>query len=141
MQIRALPPDVKPAPVLVRAGAGFISADREIQVLPVPVGLIRFDAWPADFFRQQSGNRQRVIAHQFGVQTPAALGCQFAIERIALLNFFRENRGLLVGVAVGDQADHMFHVPAVVHEFAGQPVQQRLVEGHFALRAKIVHDA
>src|SRR6185369_11972922 len=55
MQERALPPRVKSTTILVRSLAGFVSARRKIQVLPVTVGLIRFRARAADAWIEQAG--------------------------------------------------------------------------------------
>src|ERR1035438_5153421 len=110
VQIRALPPDVEPATILIRAHAGVVAAHREIQVLPVAVRLIGFDAWAAYLLHQQAGNRQRIVPHQFGIQPPPALHGKLAIERVAGAQLLRRDGSLLIAIAADNEANHVFDV-------------------------------
>ena len=95
-------------------------------------------AGAADFRNEQTGDDEGIVPHEFGFNAPAALTGQLAVVGVAGAQVPRRGRDLPVGVAVDDEADHVLHVPAAVHEFAGQPVEKFGVHRRLALHAKIV---
>ena len=95
---------------------GQVLPRREVEVLPVTVGLVGIHAGAADLRDEQTADGQGVIAYLLGFQPAAALAGQFAVVRIARSGLRRGLRDLPVGLAGDDQADHVLDIPAAVHE-------------------------
>ena len=88
MHVGALPPGVEAAPPLVFPVLFSPLTGWEIQVLPIAGGLIGLHAGAADGPNEQSGNRQRIVAHELRVQAEAGLPGEFAVVRVALRSSF-----------------------------------------------------
>ena len=83
MRESSLPPHVQATAVFALPLIRHIFAHREIQVLPIACGLIRFHARSADLLRQQAADFECVIAHELGIQSKAALPHRLAIQNFA----------------------------------------------------------
>src|SRR6185503_12044361 len=44
------------------------------------------------------------------------------------------------GLASDDDSHHVLHVPPAVHEFAGKPIEKRLIRRRLTLRAKVIEN-
>src|SRR5687767_14992242 len=106
MDVGALPPGVKTAAVLVVVAAGLVSPRWEIEVFPVAVGLIGARARAADFFNEQTGHGEGVIADEFGFEAPFGLRREQAVVRVASAGVGGHFGTLFVGIAGDDEADH-----------------------------------
>ena len=89
VQEGALPEGVDAAAVEIVAAAGRVLALGEVERRQVSVRLIRLDARSAELLHQQSGDRERDVAHDFGIHAEAALARQQAIVGIALVELRR----------------------------------------------------
>ena len=123
MQETALPPDIEPATILGVVLVGHVFTHGEVEVLPVTVRLVGLHAGAADLGREEAGDGEGVVTHEFGIEAIRALAADFAVIRVG-----RSLRGCRHGTAtirfaVHDEADHVLQVPLGVDEFDGQPIQ------------------
>src|SRR5438067_677415 len=112
MQKRTLPPGVKAAPILRRTVIVLVSAFGEIQKIPISSRLIGLDALAPNLVNEQSADRQRVIADEFGVQPESALPRQPCVIWITLAQFARGVGTLHIRRRRDHQPHEMFYVPA-----------------------------
>ena len=134
---RPLPPDVQAPPILRVAAIDRVVARRKIQILPVAIRLVGLHAGPANLRRQQPADRQRRVAHPLRLEAGSALPRVLTIIRVSRELRRRRGGNLAVSRARDDHAHELFHVPAVLHKFAREPIEQRSVGRRFALRAEI----
>ena len=131
---------VQTAPVLIAVGVGVIDPLREVQFLVVAGRLVRLAATAADPVVEQSADREGVVADEFGVE---ALGHLVAMQPVARVGG-AQLRGGIAGPPVSFGKEHrahdVLHVPAALHEFDGQPVQQLGIRRRLALRSEVVQD-
>ena len=137
MEKRPLPPDVQAPPILRVAAIDRVIARRKIQILPVAIRLVGLHAGPANLRRQQPADRQRRVAHPLRLEAGSALPRVLAIIRVSRELRRRRGGNLPVRRARDDHAHELFHVPAGVHKFAREPIEQRTVGRRFALCAEI----
>ena len=90
---------------------------------------------------EQAADRQRVVAHELGVEPEAVLPGQPHVARVLVPRLFRGDRRLPVGVRTDHQREHGLHVPLGADELRRHPVQQFRVTGRRPLRAEVVHVA
>ena len=140
MQEGPLPPDIQPPPIKALSRIGDPLARREVQVLPVAIGLVGLHARPTDLRDKQPRDRQGIVTHQFRVEAKRRLPGTFAIVGIDSCQLFGSGRHLLVGLAQHDQADHVLDIPSAVDEFTGQPVEQLRIDRRLALCSQVVED-
>ena len=138
VDVAALPPGVEAAAPDVFVGAALPLADGEVEIFPIAGRLVGFHAGAAGALHEQAGNGEGVVAHELGIEPPAAAAGELAVLGITRQHFRRGDGRARVGFARDHEADHVAQVPAALHEFAGQPVEERLVRGDFALRAEVV---
>ena len=134
----SLPPSVKSSAVLAFAWIGLIISHGKVEIFPIAIGLIGADAGAPDFGNEETGNGEGIIANEFGIDAEAALAGEFAVVRIGGEEFRGDRGDLAVGVTGDDAADHPLHIPAAVHEFAGEPIEEGGVGGGFSLGAEVI---
>src|SRR5579885_3791518 len=86
---------------------------------------------------QQAAGFESLVADELGGQAQTGLAGEQDVIGIARHQFGADGGGLPVGGRGNDQALDVFHVPVVVHEFDGQPVQQLGVGRLVALGAEV----
>ena len=137
--MRCRPPEVciKPAAITVGARIG----------LPWPLhltqghdaaGLGWEDARPPDNRRQEAAGGQRRVADQLGVKAQTALPPEQTVIGIDGLPFGAWSRSLAVGRRADDQAVNCLRAPRLIHELAGQPVEQLGMTRGRSLCAEVV---
>src|SRR5262245_44526103 len=85
MQERSTPVGVKSTTILLLITVRLVSPFGKIQLVPISRRLVRFDAGTPDALRQQSADRQGIIANQFSIQTKSLLSSQPAVVGVLLL--------------------------------------------------------
>ena len=102
------------------------------------IGNRRINARTADLVSQHPRRLERDVVDHFRIHAEP----RPALEQTIILIFgeFRRRhlRRLPVGRGFNDQPVHRFHVPAFVHEFAREPVQQFGMRRLIALRSEIL---
>ena len=112
--------------------------------LPDVVGLVGAHALAAERRHEQAAHGERVVADHLGVEAEARAARVKAVLRVGG-NFLRRGlRVLPVGRGGHEQLQELLHVPALLAERDGQPVEQLRVRRRFALRAEVgggLHEA
>ena len=113
--------------VAAAEGDGFPDVDR----------LVGADRRAADFRAEETAERERLIAQNFGVEAEARGAGEQFVFRIKREQFRRDVGILAIGAGGDEQANEGFYVPAGAHELAGEPVEQLGMRRGIALRAEI----
>src|SRR5690349_6613184 len=111
MQKAALPPRVHAPAIEPLALIRLPVADGEVEREPVPRGLIRLHAWPADLVDEQAADGQRVVADELGIEADTGLPGKELVERIGFALLDGRAGRLLISAAHHDRADKLFHIP------------------------------
>ena len=138
VQVLPLPVYVEAPPVEIAANIGLVAALGKVEVVPIPVGLIRLDARAADLPSQQAAGGKRRIAHHLGVYPIARLPREQTVFGIAFHVQCRHVARTLVGLTGDNRAQQTTHVPVAISQLAGQPFQKLRMARRFTLRAVIV---
>lgn len=138
MQVLPLPVRVEAAAVQALASIVLPFTSREVEVREVARGLIRLDAFAAELRHEQAADRQRVVAHEFGVNAEAALPREPAVVRVQLAHFATDERRLPIRLAHDNRLDEQLHVPAGLDERRREVIEQQRVARPFALSAEVI---
>ena len=141
MQELALPVHVEAATPLPLIVVLLVGAGRKIQMAIVPRRLVGLHTGTTDLVHQQPTDRQRIVPHHLRRQAVARLPGKQLVVGITLQQFRRRHRRLPIGPARHQQPHHVLHIPAAVHEFNGQAIQQFGIGGRLALPAKVIQAA
>ena len=140
---RAPPIDVEAAAVKVGALRLVVVVAAHFVDLPCAGRLLGLDAFAAKFRVKDSGDGERVVADDFGVESLTRTAGEQAVLAVACEQFRGDAGGLPVRRAHHHLLDYALRVP-VGHEIAREPVEQLRVARPFALRAEVIdrlHDS
>ena len=136
----ASPERVETAAVEVGAGAGWVGEVAffgDGEGFPDVRGLIGIDRFAADLAVEEGGGGEGVVAEDETGHADSGGAGHETVFGVAGEEVGAHAAGLAVGAAGDDEADHVFEAPAGVAEFDGEPVEEVLVDGHFALDAEV----
>ena len=106
--------------------------------LPDAVGLVGLHGGAALEGAEQAGGGEGDIAQHPGGQAMAGAAGEEAIFGVDLDEGGGDFGALAVGAAGDDETEEVLDVPAAVHEFDGEPVEQFGVAGFLALQAEVL---
>ncbi len=100
---------------------GAVGAGHEF--FPQAGRLVGGDRCAADLFVEQAGDRQGLVADEFGGEADARPAREETVIRVFSVKLGRDVGGSAVGGAGDDEALHGFDVPVTLHELRCQIIQ------------------
>ena len=140
MQVLPLPVGVEAAPELVGVVVRFVHALGKVELLVIPLRLVRLDTRAAHGAVEQAAHGEGVVPHELGIQPRHGLAPVQAVVRVLGEKLVGGLARTPIGIREQHRLDDVAHVPAALHELDGQPVQQLLVRRRLALRAEVVQN-